>query len=126
MDLKEYFERTKGIAVLSTADNEGKVDAAIYARPHFLEDGQIAFIMPDRLTHHNLQSNPYAVYLFVETQGLYQGKRLFIKKVSEEKNTERLQALRRRHLCNEDKEDDGKDRFLVIFTIEKELPLIGS
>ena len=57
MQLKEYFNDTKGLGVLATADGEGKVDAAIYARPHFMEDGTLAFIMRDRLTHHNLQSN---------------------------------------------------------------------
>jgi hypothetical protein len=60
MSLKEYFETTNGVGVLSTADSDGKVDAAIYARPHFVDDGTMAFIMRDRLTHHNLQSNSHA------------------------------------------------------------------
>jgi len=126
MDLRDYFEKTKGTGVLATADSSGKVDVALYARPHVLEDGTIAFIMADRLTHHNLQSNPHAAYLFTETQGMYQGKRLFLKKLSEEKNTERLKAMRRSCLCNEEKESDGQDRYLVIFKIEKELPLVGA
>jgi len=62
-DLKDYFEATKGTGVLATADSSGKVDAAVYSRPHFMEDGSIAFIMRDRLTHHNLQSNPHATFL---------------------------------------------------------------
>jgi hypothetical protein len=57
MDLKEYFENTKGVGVLATADGDGKVDAAVYARPHFTEDGTLAVIMRDRLSHLNLQSN---------------------------------------------------------------------
>ena len=126
MDLREYFDRTKGTGVLATADSSGQVDAALYARPHILEDGTIAFIMADRLTHHNLQSNPSAAFLFIETQGIHQGKRLFLKKVSEEKNSERMKTMRRSCLCNEEKESDGKDRFLVIFKLEKELPLVGS
>ena len=127
MDLKKYFNKTKGIGVLATADSSGKVDAAVYARPHVLEDGTFAFIMADRLTHHNLQSNPHAAYLFVANQETYEGKRLFLKKVSEEKNTERLKEMRRRCSCHGAKEDDDdKDRFLVIFKLEKELPLVGS
>ena len=58
-DLKDYFENKKGTGVMATSEKEGKVNAAIYSRPHFLEDGSIAFIMRDRLTHHNLQSNPW-------------------------------------------------------------------
>lgn len=126
MDLGEYFEKVKGTGVLSTADSSGKVDAALYARPHVLEDGTIAFIMADRLTHHNLQSNPYAAYLFVESKGMYEGKRLFLKKISEEKNSERIKAMRRSCMCNEEKEADGKDRYLVIFKLENELPLVGA
>jgi len=80
MELKEYFENTRGIGVLSTADSEGKVDAAIYSRPHVLEDGMIAFVMRERLTHHNLQSNPHAVYLFIEEGPGFGGLRLFLTK----------------------------------------------
>lgn len=56
MELKDYFESTKGTGVMATADGDGKVDAAIYARPHFMEDGTLAVIMRDRLTHNNLQT----------------------------------------------------------------------
>jgi hypothetical protein len=43
--LKAYFENTEGSGILATADSSGKVDAAIYSRPHFLEEGTLAFIM---------------------------------------------------------------------------------
>ena len=82
-NLKEYFESTKGSGVLATADSGGEVDAAIYSRPHFVEEGTLAFIMRDRLTHHNLQSNPHATFLFMEDGQGYNGKRLFLKKVRE-------------------------------------------
>jgi hypothetical protein len=42
MNLKEYFENTKGVGVLSTADSSGKVNAAIYGRPHFVDDATVA------------------------------------------------------------------------------------
>jgi hypothetical protein len=119
MDLKEYFENTKGLGVLATADGKGNVDAAVYARPHFMEDGTIAFIMAERLTHHNLQSNDRAAYLFKEEGSGYKGVRLFLSKLREEKDTELLQHLRRRTY------GDDQNRYLVFFKIEKELPLIG-
>jgi hypothetical protein len=122
MDLKAYFENTEGVGVFATADGEGKVDAAVYARPHFMEDGTIAMIMRDRLTHHNLQSNPHAAYLFHENGPGYKGKRLFLTKVGEEQDTELLQSLRRRQYIDEKDET----RFLVFFQIDKELPLVGS
>ena len=122
MSLEEYFNNTKGIGILSTADNDGKVDSAVYARPHFMEDGTLAMIMRDRLTHHNLQSNPHATYLYKEEGSGYRGKRLFMTKVREEQNTELLETLRRRKSAY----GNGEDRFLVFFKLEKELPLVGD
>ena len=122
MDLKEYFDGTKGVGVLATADGDGKVDAAIYARPHFMEDGTLAVIMRDRLTHHNLQSNSHATFLFIEDGPGYKGKRLFMTKVREEEETELLYSLRRRHYPN----DKEEAKFLVFFKLDKELPLVGA
>jgi hypothetical protein len=125
MKLKQYFENQKGTGVLATADREGRVDAALYARPHFMEDGTIAFIARDRLTHHNLQSNPYAAYLFVEDGRGYKGKRLFLKKVGEEKETERLYELKRReYVTDANTEEDPK--YLMFFSLEKVLSLVGG
>ena len=122
MELKEYFESTKGIGVLSTADKDGKVNAAIYARPHFLEDGSIAFIMRDRLTHHNIQSNPNAAYLFVEDGPGYKGKRLYLTKIREEQDSALIESLQRRSYTD----DKEKMRFLVVFRLNETLPLIGA
>ena len=122
MDQKEYFENTEGNGILATADSNGQVDAAIYARPHFMDDGTIALIMRDRLTHHNLQSNPHACYMFIAKGPGYKGKRLFLSKVREEENSELLQSLQRRQYINE--KDESK--FLVFFKIDKELPLVGA
>jgi len=122
MELKEYFENTEGNGILSTADGNGRVDTAIYSRPHIMDDGTIALIMRDRLTHLNLQSNPYACYLFIEKGPGYKGKRLFLTKVREEQDSGLLQSLQRRQYINE--KDEAK--FLVFFKIDKELPLVGA
>ena len=125
MDLKHYFESSKGIGVLSTADSEGNVDSALYARPHIMEDGSLALIMRDRLSHANLQSNPRAAYLFLEEGPGYKGKRFFLTKISEEQDEEKIESLRRRCYDPDEKLQQGAV-FLVYFRIERELPLIGS
>jgi hypothetical protein len=122
MDLKAYFESAKGIGVLATADAAGKVDAAVYSRPHFLEENTLAFIMRDRLTHHNLQSNPHATFLFLEKGPGYDGKRLFLKKVREENNPELVRKIKRRKSTEEDEEP----KFIVYFAVERVLPLISG
>jgi hypothetical protein len=124
MQLREYFENTKGFGVLATADNEGKVDAAVYSRPHVMEDGTLASIMRDRLTHQNLQTNPHAVYLFLEESAGYKGKRLFLTKVREEQDSDLIEEICRRCYPRELRPDEP--RFLVYFTIDKELPLVGA
>ncbi len=123
MSLSNYFETHKGKGVLATADREGKVNAAIYARPHFMEDGTLAFVMRDRLTHSNLQSNPYAHYLFIENGPGYQGKRLYLKKVREERETELLYDLKRRN-NNGEEDEKTEEMFLVFFELDRELPLV--
>jgi hypothetical protein len=122
MDLRKYFDVNKGAGILATADGNGKVDAAVYARPHVMDDGTIAMIMRDRLSHHNLQSNPHAAYLFHEDGPGYKGKRLFLTKVREEGDSKLLDSLRRRQYP--DNKDEAK--FLVFFKVNQELPLIGS
>jgi hypothetical protein len=124
MDLKAYFENTKGRGVLATADGQGKVDVAVYARPHVMEDGSLAFIMADRLTHHHLQSNDHAAYLFMEDGPGYKGVRLFLSKVREETDSQLIETLQRRKYASE--EGEGKSRFLVTFRVDKVLPLIGA
>ena len=123
MKLKEYFENVDGLGILSTADSSGKVNAAVYSRPHFMEDGLLAFIMRDRLTHSNLQSNAYAVYLFKEDGDGYKGKRLYLTKVREAADSELIESLSRRAYLSDRERRDS--RFLVYFKLEKELPLIG-
>ena len=125
MTLEEYFNGVTGKGIMSTADADGKVDAAIYSTPRILEDGTLAFIMRDHLTHHNIGSNPYAAYLFIEDGPHYKGIRLFLKKVREDTDPELIAKMTRRHLTPEQDKAKGA-KFLVYFTLEKILPLIGS
>ena len=111
--------------VLATADAQGLVNQAIFARPHMMEDGTAAFIMPHRLTHKNLQENPQAAYLFKEDSPGWKGKRLYLTKVREEQDTELLYSLRRRTYPPEKEKQEGP-RFLVFFRVDTVLPLIGA
>ncbi len=120
--LRDYFDQAKGTGILATASKDGEVNMAIYARPHFMEDGSLAFIMRDRLTHANLVENPKACYLFKEETG-YKGKRLYLTKIGEEKNTEQLYSLLRRTYPNN--QYDKENLFLVFFRLERERPILS-
>ena len=123
MNLGEYFEQTKGRGILATADASGKVNAALYSRPHFMNDGTAAFIMAERLTHENLKTNPWAAYLFMESKEGYSGKRLYLRKVKEEQNEQLINEIRRKrhHLPSR-----NETRYIVYFEVERVLPLVGS
>jgi hypothetical protein len=124
MDLKEYFESTEGFGVLTTADGEGNVNSAVYARPHMMEDGSLAFIMRDRRSYKNLKSNPNAMYIFKADGPGYKGKRLYLTKIREEENSPLIDSLSRRPYPGVTNKEESK--FLVYFKLERERPLIGG
>ena len=98
MTLNEYFENKEGMGVLATANREGLVNAAIYARPHVIDEANIALIMSDRLSHLNLQSNPRAL----------------------------IPEIRRRKYPEVEGKYAEESKFLVFFHVDRILPLIGE
>jgi hypothetical protein len=125
MKLSEYFDNTKGRGVLATSDSQGKVDVAVYSRPHFIDEETVAYIMTDRLTHANLQTNAHAAYIFVETGEKLAGTRLYLTKVKEETDPEVIAKIRWRKSYTVPEDQQMEKRFLVYFHIDKVLPLTG-
>ena len=125
MKISEYFEKKKGRGIIATADSEGKVGVAVYARPHFIDEKTVAFIMADRLMYKNVQSNPHAAYLFLESGDRYVGKRLYLTKIKEEKDSALIDKIRRKESCPVYDKYRDKPRYLVYFRVDKVLPLIG-
>ena len=124
MTIKEYFNGASGTGVLATADAGGRVDAAIYSTPHVMDDGTVAFVMLERLTHKNIQSNPFAAFLFMEEAPGYKGIRLFLKKIREDEDPALIATMSRWLKPGSDAQKEPKH--LVYFAVEKVLPLIGS
>ena len=125
MSLKEYFEQTEGAGILATASSEGQVDAAVYARPHFPEDNDhtLAFIMSSRLSYRYIQTNPNAVYVFMEKGEGYQGKRIYLVKTGEDASAETVEKMRRKP-CRYSR--DLSDSQVVYFRVENVRPLVGD
>ena len=124
--LSEYFEKTKGRGVIATSDSKVKVGTAVYGRPHFINEKTVAFIMADRLMHKNVRSNPHAAYLFLESSDRYVGKRLYLTKIKEEKDSDLINQIRRRESCPAYEKYRDRIKYLVYFRIDKVLPLIGD
>jgi Pyridoxamine 5'-phosphate oxidase len=113
VNLGDYFDKTQGHGVLATSDASGLVNAAIYARPHLIGEDTLAFVMAERLTHKNLQSNPHAVYLFIEAGQAYSGKRLYLTKTKEESSDELVKQICRR--CDYSMHGKNLTRHVVFF-----------
>lgn len=125
MELEKYFNDTFGTGVLATANAEGQVNTAIFSRPHITEDGKMAFIMGDKKTHSNLMDNPRTSFLFIEEGQGYRGKRFYLTMTAEEENDELVSQLCRK--CREVNDTMAMGtRHVVYFSIDQELPLIGS
>ena len=124
MSLGEYFENTKGTGVLATADENGNVDAAIYARPHFQDEKTVAFIMNERLSYQNITSNPKAAYIFLEDSPGYNGKRLYLSKIAEETDKDKIDAVRRK--TEKHHTMSLEEKHLVYFSVDRIRPLVGD
>jgi len=124
MSLSDYFENIKGTGVLGTADSDGNVDLAIYARPHVTDDQTVAFIMNEQLSYQNITANPKAAYLFLEDAPGYKGKRLYLTKTKEETNKELIDSMRRRKL--EKYQESDLKKHLVYFRVDRIRALVGE
>jgi hypothetical protein len=125
MDLHAYFTTAQGTGTLSTAAPSGEVTAAVYAKPHMLDQSTVAMLMRERLTHANLQTNEHACYLFHEQGPGMKGLRLYLRKIDETDDSELIQSMTRRCLSPEEDRAKGP-KHLVRFQVVKVLPLVGD
>jgi len=125
MSLSYYFEHKQGLGILATADSDGMVDLAVYAKPHVIDEKTIAFVMRERLSHQNLKTNPQAAYMFIEKGEGYKGKRLYLTKLREETNTSVVEMFiqKQPEICPA---DDDSNKYLVHFQVDDVWPLVGD
>jgi len=124
MDLAEYFEQNDGIGILATCDPDSNVDVALYARPAVLDENTIAFVMKERLSYKNLKANPHAAYLFLAKAAGYQGIRLHLTMVRQEKNQSLIAAIRKKQPCIYPEKDDSA-KHLVFFQVDRVRPIVS-
>jgi len=121
MKLSEYFEQTDGTGILSTTDSNGNVDCAIYATPHVMDEETVAFIMRPRVSYYNVQQNARAAYMFIEKGPGCKGRRLYLQRVREEDDAQKINAMRRT-----EKGGDADKAKLVYFKVIGARPLVGD
>jgi hypothetical protein len=122
MNLKSYFAAQRGTGVMATADQNGVVNSAIYARPHIIENTKIGFVMRDRLSHKNLLENPNASYLFKQDGAGTDGIRLRLIKLEEFTDHPVLEAPSRK----QGGEASNDKRYFVTFQVDRCYHLVGG
>lgn len=122
MNLKTYFENIEGTGILSTSNDEGHVNCAIYAAPHVVDRDKIAFIMRPRKSYQYVSTNPNAAYLFMEEDSSYRGVRLTLLKTGENSDPDDVNELRRSFRGGA---DEGPSR-IVYFRVTETRPLVGE
>lgn len=126
MNLNDYFANIEGTGILATSDEKGNVNLALYTVPYVADENTVGFVMRDRLSYKNLQSNPKAAYMFIEQGEGYVGKRLYLSKIREEKNTPLVKFLKRQNPTINPASLDDADKYLVYFKVDKIRPLMGD
>lgn len=125
MELKHYFQEHRGLGVLSTADAQGRVNSAVYSRPHVLDENRVAFVMAKHRSLLNIQENGQAAFLFVEEGGKYQGKRLALTLERIETDKALIDEFRKARGTEIYERYREVDASLAFFTVTEVRPLIG-
>ncbi len=125
-NLQEYFGSVSGHGVLATADSAGRVDAAVYSKPYFLDEEHVAFIMAETRSYENVEENPFAVYLYTESAEENKGRRLYLKKVKEERDAKQINDIMKKVYPPGEHKYQAEAKSLVTFKVEEIRPLHGD
>lgn len=93
MKLSELFTNP-GLGVMSTSSSDGRVNSAVYARPHVIDETTLVWGMTDRRTHQNLSRNRHAAYLFKLDRPGFSGVRLALELIRTEEEGELLATIK--------------------------------
>ena len=80
--LMEYFNKQPRTGTLSTANREGKVDAAVFGSPRMTDEKTVVMGLGRNRSLANLGENPHAVYLIMEPGATimdWKGIRVYLK-----------------------------------------------
>jgi hypothetical protein len=94
MNLAELFAKP-GMGVMSTSSSDGRVNSAIYARPHVVDETTLVWGMTDRRTYQNLASNRHAAFLFKTGGPGFSGVRLGLELIRTEESGDLLESIKK-------------------------------
>ena len=94
MNLSELFANP-GLGVMSTSSSDGKVNSAVYARPHVIDETTLVWGMTDKRTYQNLTRNRHAAFLFKLNNPGFSGVRLTLELIRTEEEGDLLVTIKK-------------------------------
>lgn len=93
MNLIELFQQP-GLGVMATASKDGRVNTAVYARPHIIDEQTLVWGVTEGRTLRNIIENPQVSYLFKASSPGYRGVRLALKLMKTEESGFMLESIK--------------------------------
>jgi hypothetical protein len=127
--LMDYFNKQPRIGILSTANRDGKVNAAVFGSPRMVDEKTIVVALGENRTFEYLQENPNAVFLIVEqgeTETLegWKGLRVYLRMKEYATSGEMLESYKREAAKILGEEAVATIHAVVRFEIDEVRPLI--
>jgi len=94
MNLSELFA-TPGLGVMSTSSSDGRVNSAVYARPHVIDETTLVWGMTDKRTYQNMTRNRHAAFLFKTNGPGFSGVRLDLELIKTEEEGDLLESIKK-------------------------------
>ena len=123
----DYFNKQPRLGVLSTANKEGKVDAAVFGPPMMVGEKTVGVGLGQNRTLAYLQENPNAVFTIMEqgaTLADWKGLRVYLKMKEYATSGETLDTYRRKVAEAAGKEAAAMIHASVTFEVGEVRPLI--
>lgn len=93
MNLAELFINP-GLGIMSTSSSDGRVNSAVYAKPHVIDETTLVWGMADKRTWQNLSRNRHAAFLFKTSGPGFNGVRLALELIRTEEDGELLETIK--------------------------------
>lgn len=128
VELAKLFSHPGRITSLSTVDDQGRPNAAVFGSARMLDAGRIAIGMSDNRSVANLVNQPYAVLLLCipgPTMLRWKGARADLALEKIEGAGPLLSSLRQEITASSGSAAARLTKVAVVFRIEKVRPLLG-
>ena len=123
----EYFNKQPRTGTLSTANSEGKVDAAVFGSPRMTDEKTVVMGLGRNRSLANLGENPHAVYMIVEPGATimdWKGIRVYLKMTNMATSGPMLEGYKREMAKVAGEEAAAMIHATVSFTVTEVRPLI--